>query len=124
MSTSDPADVPAFDAPDPTARAVYRRLSRALADVGIAPQPIGERVQSWASLIDGVVVFGALSIPTAARLASLLEDIASQLNTAVASPRDDFDNEPSGDFTPTFDPVAPPYEPGHGPSQFHPRTAR
>lgn len=124
MSTADPANVPASPAPDPTAQAVYRRLSRALADVGIAPQPIGERIQPWATLVDDIVVFGALSVTTAARLATLLEDLAGQLTLNNVVPRDAFDNDTPGDFTPTFDPVASPYEPEPGSSRLHPRLGR
>ena len=118
MSNSDPNDTKA-------AEAVHRRLSRALADLGIAPQPIGPRVQNWTTLVDGVITFGALSVTTAARLANVLEDIAA--GRAVVVDRghedDDADDMASSDFGQTFEPVAPPFEAGSGPSRFHPRVA-
>lgn len=119
LSTNDPNDVA-------TAAAVHRRLTRALADLGIVPQPIGPRVQNWTTLVDGVITFGALSITTAARLVNVLEDIAAGRD---ASPNDrsdnEQDNEPDSvvDFAATFEPVASPFEAGSGPSRFHPRVA-
>lgn len=122
MSANDPAS-------NPTSQAVHRRLSRALADLGIAPQPIGQRVQPWSSLIDDIVVFGALSISTAARLATLLEDIAVRVAAPCGSAREAADHhgevdDVEGDFVSSFDPVAPPYEPGFGVSQLHPRIGK
>lgn len=127
MSTNDPLDI----APDSgAAGAVHRRLVRALADLGIAPQPIGPQVQNWANLVDGVITFGALSVTTAARLANLLEDIAAQqCDVPVARGQgDEFRDQPdatastSADFAPTFEPVAPPFDPVSGPSRLHPRV--
>ena len=117
MSTSDPNDS--------TAAAVHRRLSRALADLGIAPQPIGPRVQNWTTLVDGVITFGALSVTTAARLANVLEDIATGRVAVPDRGHDDDDpgHAASSDFDQTFEPVAPPFEAGSGPSRFHPRVA-
>jgi hypothetical protein len=118
LSTNDPLDTG-------TAEAVHRRLSRALADLGIAPQPLAPRVQNWTSLVDGVITFGSLSPTTAARLANVLEDIVGRLDS-LAVTRDGTDGYPfsdSGDFTPTFEPVAPPFDPVAAPSRFHPRVA-
>lgn len=123
MSNNDPLDpVPDGDA----AAAVHRRLSRALADLGIVPQPIGPRIQNWTTLVDGVITFGALSITTAARLANVLEDIAvGRANEPVSNRDGAEDGAPptSSDFVPTFEPVASPYENGASPSRFHPRVA-
>ena len=127
LSTNDPLD----PAPDPAAgsdaaAAAHRRLSRALADLGIAPQPIGPRIQNWTTLVDGVITFGALSITTAARLANVLEDIAAGRSCAPSISRsedDDCDEATSPDFAQPFEPVAPPFESGSGPSRFHPRVA-
>ena len=118
MSTNDPLDTTA-------AEAVHRRLSRALADLGIAPQPIGPRVQNWTTLVDGAITFGALSVTTAARLANVLEDIASGREGAPERGQGDNDEDraTSSDFGQTFEPVASPFEAGSGPSRFHPRVA-
>lgn len=117
LSTNDPLDTTA-------AEAVHRRLSRALADLGIAPQPIGPRVQNWTTLVDGVITFGALSVTTAARLANVLEDIASGREGAPERGQGDGeDRVASSDFGQTFEPVASPFEAGSGPSRFHPRVA-
>lgn len=108
---------------DQTASAVYRRLTRALADLGIAPQPIGPRVENWSTLVDGVVTFGALSVVTAARLANLLEDIAAGRTVGSTDENDVGTCVASCDSGQTFEPVASPFEAGSGPSRFHPRVA-
>lgn len=119
MSTIDPLS--SGDAA--MASAVHRRLARALADLGIAPQPIGPRVQNWTNLTDGVITFGALSVTTAARLANLLEDIAGNAgaSSAVTTTTDD---EASVDFPTTFEPVAAPLDPAPASSRVHPRMHR
>lgn len=129
LFTNDPIDSgrDAVREPD-AAGAVHRRLLRALADLGIAPQPVGPRVANWANLVDGVVTFGALSVETAARLTNLLEDIAAgRINTGSTSERDSIDDDnhdaASRDFAPPFEPVAPPFDPVTGPSRLHPRVA-
>lgn len=127
LSTHDPLDPAAGPAPEPVttdaAAAVHRRLSRALADLGIMPQPIGPRVQPWTSLVDGVITFGALSPTTAARLANVLEDLASARPFAVAGRPECEEAVASSDFGQPFEPVASPYEAGSTPSRFHPRLA-
>jgi hypothetical protein len=102
---------------------------RALGDLGIVPQPIGDEPQRWANLDvrDGepVVAFGALSLDTAARLANLLEDLATGTPTAGIPHGDDMhDPDGAAEYAlAPFEPVASPLEPFHSVSRHHPRTA-
>ena len=130
MSTTNPATSNPSGAPGDASPAVYRRLMRALGDLGIVPQPVGNEPQRWANLDvrDGepVVVFGALSLDTAARLANLLEDLASGAPASGISHTDDDMHDPDGAAEYTlapFEPVASPLEPFHSTSRHHPRTA-
>jgi hypothetical protein len=108
---------------------------RALGDLGIAPQPViasepvGDEPQRWATVEtrDGetVIAFGALSLETAARLANLLEDLASG-SSASSTVHDDDTHDPDGAAEyalAPFEPVASPLEPFHSSSRHHPRTA-
>jgi hypothetical protein len=118
------------------AAAVHRRLMRALGDLGIAPQPVvapepvGDEPQRWATVEtrDGetVIAFGALSLETAARLANLLEDLASGSSASSITQSDDDTHDPDGAAEyalAPFEPVASPLEPFHSSSRHHPRTA-
>ena len=126
MSTTNPATSNPSGAPGDASPAVYRRLMRALGDLGIVPQPVGDEPQRWANLDarDGepVVVFGALSLDTAARLANLLEDLASGAPASGISHTDDDMHDPDGAAEYTlapFEPVASPLEPFHSTSAHH-----
>lgn len=135
MSTTNPVTgTPPGGAPNDPSPAVYRRLLRALADLGLCPQPVGGAAQPWVELAthDGtpVVTFAPITIAATARLANLLEDIAA--GVAITSvPSTDFDTE-SSEHDPDsaaeyvlapFEPVAAPLEPFHVTSRHHPRTA-
>ncbi|MFM7744941.1 MAG: hypothetical protein ACKO8T_04680 [Actinomycetota bacterium] len=102
---------------------------RAFADLSIAPQPIGDEPRRWATLDtrDGetVVTFGALSLDTAARLANLLEDLASSSSASSAAHVDEtHDPDGAAEYAlAPFEPVASPLEPFHSSSRHHPRTA-
>ena len=130
LSTTNPATSNPSGAPGGATPAVYRRLMRALGDLGIAPQPIGDEPQRWATLdsCDGetVVAFGSLSLDTAARLANLLEDLASGApSPSIASANDDtHDPDGAAEYAMApFEPVASPLEPFQAASRHHPRTA-
>jgi hypothetical protein len=129
LSTTNPATSNPIGAPDDPGQAVYRRLVRALGDLNIAPQPVGDEPQRWATLDARddipVVAFGALSISTAARLANLLEDLASSSrSTSTVQVGDDMhDPDAAGEYAMApFEPVASPLEPFHTTSRHHPRT--
>ena len=130
LSTTNPATSNPIGAPDDPDQAVYRRLVRALGDLTIDPQPVGDEPQRWATLDvrDGVsvVAFGALSISTAARLANLLEDLASGARSSSmtsATDEDMHDPDGVGEYVMApFEPVASPLEPYHTTSRHHPRT--
>ncbi|MFM8389797.1 MAG: hypothetical protein ACKOA5_11170 [Actinomycetota bacterium] len=103
---------------------------RAFGDLGIAPQPVGDEPRQWATLDtrDGetVVAFGALSLAAAARLANLLEDLASGSSASSITQADDDTHDPDGAAEyalAPFEPVASPLEPFHSSSRHHPRTA-
>jgi hypothetical protein len=129
LSTTNPATSNQIGAPDDPGQAVYRRLMRALGDLNIAPQPVGGQPERWSTLEvrDGVpvVAFGALSISTAARLANLLEDLASssRSTSAVQVGDDVHDPDGVGEYVMApFEPVASPLEPYQTTSRHHPRT--
>lgn len=129
LSTTNPATNNPKGAPGDPIPAVYRRLMRALGDLGIAPQPVGDEPQRWATLdvCDGetVISFGSLSLDTAARLANLLEDLVPGASSSAAS-ADDGPHDPDGAgeyVMAPFEPVASPLEPYRSVSRQHPRTA-
>jgi|GEM_PF-1151362 len=130
LSTTNPAATnPSGVGGDPS-EAVYRRLMRALGDLGIAPQPVGQQSSRWATLDtrDGVpvVAFGPLSLDVAGRLANLLEDFASGSSAPSIAQTDDDTHDPDGAaeyVLAPFEPVATPLEPFHSSSRHHPRTA-
>lgn len=134
MSTTNSATTNPTGAPGDPSAPVYRRLMRALADLGISPQPNGDAPQRWATLdeVDGtpVVAFGSLSIATAARLANLLEDIAAGTaggsGATTTNVDDESEHDPDGAAEyalAPFEPVASPLEPYQTTSRHHPRTA-
>jgi len=139
LSTTNPATSNPSGEPGEQIPAVYRRLMRALSDLGIeprgieprgiAPQPVGNGPQRWATLevCDGetVIAFGSLSLDTAGRLANLLEDIVSGTSSpSTAQTDDEHDLDGSGEYVMApFEPVAAPLEPYQSMSRQHPRTA-
>lgn len=133
MSTTNPATSNPTGGSSGPVPAVYRRLMRALSDLGIeprgvAPQPVGDEPQRWATLDvrDGetVIAFGSLSLGTAARLANLLEDLVPGAASSTASVDDDeHDPDGAGEYVMApFEPVASPLEPYQSVSRQHPRT--
>lgn len=108
---------------------------RALGDLGIAPQPViapepvGDEPQRWATVEtrdgEAVIAFGALSLEAAARLANLLEDLASGSSASLAVYVDEtHDPDGAAEYAlAPFEPVASPLEPFHSSSRHHPRTA-
>ena len=108
---------------DPGSTAVHRRLTRALADLGITPVTIDNGSATWVRLSNDTIAFGELSVATAARLATLLEDLASA--TSCPAPRvpwepmitgPEYELAVSGPFVP----VAPPIAAFGSTSRFHP----
>lgn len=103
---------------------------RALGDLGIAPQPVGDGPQRWATVDtrDGepIIAFGAVTFDTAARLANLLEDLATASPASPSTQSDGEVHDPDGAAEyalAPFEPVASPLEPFHSSSRHHPRTA-
>lgn len=107
---------------------------RAFGDLGIAPrttiapQTTVAPQTTWATVEtrdgESVIAFGALSLETAARLANLLEDLASG-SSATSAVHDDDMHDPDGTAEyamAPFEPVASPLEPFHSSSRHHPRT--
>lgn len=118
---SNPAPTP-VDV-DPRATAVFRRLSRAFADLGITPVTVDRETPTWVRVSRDNIAFGDLSVATAARLATLLEDLAS--GNAAPAPRvpwepmitgPEYELAVSGPFVP----VAPPIAAFGSTSRFHP----
>jgi hypothetical protein len=111
-----------------SAQSAVRRLTRALSDLGIWPQPVA--AGNWVGLDPscGQVTFQAVSVADAARLASLLEDLAGTAGTASSSrqffPDCDYEPEPSEYLAQrdVFTPVAAPIDPPYPASQHHPRV--
>ncbi|NBP54141.1 MAG: hypothetical protein EBU67_07610 [Actinobacteria bacterium] len=130
MSTTNPATSNPSGAPGDAIPAVYRRLIRALGDLGITPQPIDDEPKCWAILDthegSAVVAFGSLSLEATARLANLLEDLVSGVPASSITPASDDMSGPdaaSEYVMAPFEPVASPLEPFQAASRHHPRTA-
>lgn len=118
---TDPAPVASIT--DPASTAVYRRLTRAFADLGITPVTVDNGSATWVRLSNHNIAFGELSVATAARLATLIEDLA--VGSACPAPRvpwepmitgPEYEIAVSGPFVP----VAPPVAPFGSTSRFHP----
>ena len=104
---------------------VVRRLKRALGDLGIRPQVAGG--EDWVGVDSdhGQVVFHAVGIADASRLANLLEDLAahaergrSYFPPVEVEPEEGRYEAQSGQFTP----VTAPHDPPYPASQYHPRV--
>lgn len=118
---SDPASLSFID--DPGSTAVYRRLTRAFADLGITPVAVDGGSATWVRMSHSNIAFGELSVATAARLATLLEDLAA--GSSSPAPRvpwepmitgPDYELAVAGPFVPVASPLAP----VASQSQFHP----
>lgn len=104
---------------------VVRRLKRALGDLGIRPQVAGG--EDWVGVDSdhGQVVFHAVGIADASRLANLLEDLAAHAERGRSyflpvevEPEEGHYEAQSGQFTP----VTAPHDPPYPASQYHPRV--
>ncbi|MCX6529781.1 MAG: hypothetical protein NTZ76_06685 [Actinobacteria bacterium] len=104
---------------------VVRRLKRALGDLGIRPQVAGG--EDWVGVDSdhGQVVFHAVGIADASRLANFLEDLAahaergrSYFPPVEVEPEEGHYEAQSGQFTP----VTAPHDPPYPASQYHPRV--
>ena len=118
---TDPASVASLD--DPASTAVYRRLTRAFADLGITPVTIDNGSATWVRMSNNNIAFGDLSVATAARLATLLEDLAT--GSSCPAPRAPWEPMITGPeyelaVSGPFVPVAPPIAAFGSTSRFHP----
>jgi hypothetical protein len=112
--------------PDPVHTAVLRRLTRAFADLGITPVTIDNGSATWVRMSNDNIAFGDLSVATAARLATLLEDLAAPSSGSahrvpwepmITGP--DYEIAVAGPFVP----VSPPLPPAASSSRFHPSVS-
>jgi hypothetical protein len=112
--------------PSPAHTAVYRRLTRAFADLGITPVTVDDGSPTWVRVVNDNIAFGELSVATAARLATLLEDLAA--GTSCPAQRvpwepmitgPEYEIAVSGPFVPVASPIAP----AAASSRFHPSVS-
>lgn len=103
--------------------AVHRRLTRAFADLGITPVTVDNETATWVRMSNDNIAFGELSVATAARLATLLEDLVAGASGPVARvPWEPIVTGPEYEIAVAgpFVPVAPPLAPAVSSSRFHP----
>jgi hypothetical protein len=109
--------------PNPVHTAVYRRLTRAFADLGITPVTVDDGSATWVRVANDNIAFGELSVATAARLATLLEDLAVATSRSTHRvPWEPMITGPEYEIAVTgpFVPVSPPLPPAASSSRFHP----